>query len=92
MNIGRLFGRLHRIPIFFPARENVNAVLGRTHDNHCVGWQGWPKRCGSTRLGGRIMAGDILYFLHRHFRVVLPATVVMTAAAIVALAVGLNLV
>jgi hypothetical protein len=33
------------------------------------------------------MAGDILYFLHRHFRVVLPATVITTATA---LAVWLN--
>lgn len=37
------------------------------------------------------MAGDILYFLHRHVRVVLPATVITTALAIVALAVWLNL-
>ena len=28
------------------------------------------------------MAGDILYFLHRHFRVVAPASVLMAAVAL----------
>ncbi len=56
----------------------------------------WADRVGHYAavprvLGGRIMAGDILYFLHRHFRVVLPATVITTATAIAALAVWLNL-
>ena len=56
----------------------------------------WADRVGQSAavprvLGGRIMAGDILYFLHRHVRVVLPATVITTALAIVALAVWLNL-
>jgi len=37
------------------------------------------------------MAGDILYFLHRHVRVVLPGTVITTATAIIALAVWANI-
>ena len=50
----------------------------------------WQSAAVPRVLGGRIMAGDILYFLHRHFRVVLPATVVTSATAIIALAVWLN--
>ena len=55
----------------------------------------WADRVGQTAavprvLGGRIMAGDILYFLHRHVRVVLPATVITTALGIVVLAAELH--
>lgn len=38
------------------------------------------------------MAGNILYFLHRHFRVVAPATVVVWAIGIVGIARWLKLV
>ena len=41
---------------------------------------------GNGGLGGHIVAGDILYFMHRHFRIVAPVVVVVWTVGVVGLA------